>query len=175
MGVFSADGVTLAYAWGPDDNWDEGVYLVRPADGALLHTLPGFGDHWGSMAFSLDGQILAVGSQYGVIRLWRVQDGMLLHTLELCPGCATRGMMCLLLVTDLAFSSDGTVLAVGVGGVANRGRDSAVRLWSVDEGTLLATLEGHRWDIAALAFSPDGTLLATGSKDGTIRLWGVLP
>jgi WD40 repeat protein len=34
-----------------------------------------------------------------------------------------------------------------------------------------ATLAGHSKDIYEIAFSPDGELLATGSEDGTIRLW----
>ena len=39
--------------------------------------------------------------------------------------------------------------------------------------TLVTTFSGHRGDVNALAFSPDGMLLATGSDDGTARLWHV--
>ena len=38
---------------------------------------------------------------------------------------------------------------------------------------LIASFEGHRSEVAAVSFPPDGTLLASGSRDGTIRLWNV--
>ena len=38
---------------------------------------------------------------------------------------------------------------------------------------LIASFEGHRSEVAAVSFSPDGTPLASGSWDGTIRLWNV--
>ena len=38
---------------------------------------------------------------------------------------------------------------------------------------LVATLEGHADEITSLSFSPDGTLLASGSRDNTIQLWNV--
>ena len=39
--------------------------------------------------------------------------------------------------------------------------------------SLVHTLTGHQGVVAAVAFSPDGSLLATGSWDGTAKLWEV--
>ena len=41
------------------------------------------------------------------------------------------------------------------------------------QGNLIATLEGHRGRVNSVAFSPDGTTLASGSWDPSIKLWDV--
>src|SRR5262249_18320667 len=51
------------------------------------------------------------------------------------------------------------------------GDDKTVRVWDPDHGRLLATLTGHEWAIWALAWAPDGKVLASGSDDRTVRLW----
>ena len=41
------------------------------------------------------------------------------------------------------------------------------------QGNIIATLEGHTDDVNSVAFSSDETTLASGSADGTIKLWDV--
>lgn len=67
-------------------------------------------------------------------------------------------------VTGVAFSPDGTR-------IASASQDWTVRLWQVQDGSLITTLKGHTDGVKSLAFSPDGKLIATGSADKTVRLW----
>ena len=67
----------------------------------------------------------------------------------------------------VAFSPDGKILAYS--------NDNTVDLWDVAMQQIVGTLEGHTESIWSLSFSPDGTLLASGSDDGTVKLWDVAP
>ena len=46
-----------------------------------------------------------------------------------------------------------------------------MQLWDTNTGESLATFTGHIDGITALAFSPDGSTLASASADGMIRFW----
>ena len=48
-------------------------------------------------------------------------------------------------------------------------------LWEVETGKQIVTFSGHPTDVHALAFSPDNTLLASASYDGSILLWDLTP
>ena len=49
--------------------------------------------------------------------------------------------------------------------------DGTVRAWSVVEGRLTATMTGHTGAVPGVATSRDGSLFASASYDGTVRLW----
>jgi WD40 repeat protein len=108
-----------------------------------------------SVAFSPDEKVIgaAGGTQ---VKLWDRNTGALLRTLNHKQN-----------VRKVAFSPDGTLLAVGseMGGLW---------LWYLPKGQLMHVLTGHADSIHSLAFTPDGRTLATGSGDRTIRLWDVV-
>ncbi len=78
-------------------------------------------------------------------------------------------------VLAVAISPDGRFLASG-----GQAPDNDIRLWWLVPrrgypamGKVLAELSGHSGSIHSLAFAPDGRTLASGSQDGTIKLWDV--
>lgn len=48
-----------------------------------------------------------------------------------------------------------------------------MKFWSVPEGRLLATREGHAAEVSALAMASGGEMLISGSQDGTVRMWSL--
>src|SRR5262249_18492956 len=66
-------------------------------------------------------------------------------------------------VQAIAFSADGTKLATSSGEV--------IGMWDMETGRQLRALFEHYPRVLALAFSPDGKLLASGGRDTVIRLW----
>ncbi len=112
----------------------------------------------GVVVFSPDGRLLAIGEDYGRVRLLDLRKGSFL-LLPTQLGVA---------VTALAFSPTGDRLAAGHGyGMGT------IRLWDVGSGEICGLLTNHTDDIRALAFTPDGKQLVSASRDWTIRMWDV--
>ncbi|MCQ3932266.1 MAG: hypothetical protein DPW16_17590 [Chloroflexi bacterium] len=73
-------------------------------------------------------------------------------------------------ITTVAFSPDSTIIATGAGSSFYCYRAGNVQVWRVPDVELLATLEDHTEEVTAVVFSPDGSLLASSSEDGTIHI-----
>lgn len=67
-------------------------------------------------------------------------------------------------IRGFAFSPDGRTLA-------SASEDRSTKLWDVETGQELMTLQGHTSKVVCLDYSPDGRLIATAGDDGTLRLW----
>jgi WD40 repeat protein len=112
-----------------------------------------------SLAFSPDGQHVAVGSRDKQLRVVDVSDADRPQE----HGSAFTGFGSW--VNTVAYSPDGTRLAAG-------SSDSTVRLYDVADGALLTTLPTPS-PVTDLSFLPDGSRIAFGSLDGITRLWQV--
>jgi WD40 repeat protein/serine/threonine protein kinase len=111
------------------------------------------------MVFSHRGRYLASASADGQVRLWdatRLTEKQVpLHTLK----ARNRGQG-----LTLAFSPDDRRMVTG-------GEKNTAKIWDVETGQELKTLEGHGGDIYAVAFSPDGRWVAAGGEGSTVRVW----
>jgi WD40 repeat protein len=124
-----------------------------------------------AVALSPDGKTAVTACWDRSVRVWDVGAGKELRRLE-HPS----------MVWSIAFSPDGRRVVTGSGNQADVKKDGGffpapatetyVHLWDVGSGKELRRLKGHTGVVRTVAFAPDGRWVASGSDDGTIRIWG---
>jgi WD40 repeat protein len=151
--------------WSPDGRWlgslhppntlilwdlEQGQPRARWTSSFATHDKPVT-----SFAFHPDGGRVAVCDSHGFIEFLSLESLRVINN-DMGQSDAVR---------TLAFRHDGVL--------ASCGDDRRVHLWNVDTGESTGVLKGHRGSVLSAAFSPDGSILATGSNDSTIILWDV--
>ncbi len=149
---------------------DKTVKLWNRFDGRLLQTFKHTKEVEG-VSFNPNQEMLASVTRDGQITFWRVSDGKLIHTWKESTA-----------IFDIKFSPDGRNLAtigdsnnINIWDISHkksnrkllRSRDS----YTVEKQSNRASLTGHDDKILSISFSPNGQNLASGSKDGKIKLW----
>ena len=137
--AFSPDGTLLA------TRSKDRIWVWEMPSGKRLATLRN-DDSIYCLAFSPDGTLLAMGSYDRTAKVWEIPSGKLLATLNHRQQ-----------VGFVMFSPDGTLLVT----------DPAI-VWEMPSGKWLDTLKYGGDSVYAREFSPDGTLLATRSKDSVV-------
>jgi WD40 repeat protein len=150
--AFSPDSKILASC-----SMDRLVKLWDVATGLENETLRGHTSGVSGVAFDTEGRRLASGDVLGRVMIWDVAQP---RPLRLRPDC----YFC----RRLAFHPDRKRAVTSSTAGLN-----APQLWDLDTGRLLRSFQGHKHWVEGVSLSRDGSLLASSSHDGTVRIWDV--
>ena len=133
---------------------DDGTVAVfdMEVDGGAPVALTGHTGTVNGVAWSKSGEILASCGDDKTIRLWQGEE------VKVLQGHSNGVYAVRWSVNDVLASS---------------AFDNTVRLWDPQSGECLCVLSGHTKSIYALCFFPDGSIVASGSMDQTIKFWKV--
>jgi WD40 repeat protein/serine/threonine protein kinase len=159
-----------AVAWSPDGRYiasgssDNTVQVWDAADGGNIFTYRGHASVVNAVAWSPDGRRIASGSADKTVQVWDAVDGGNVFTYR---GHSNE-------VLAVAWSPNGKRIASG-GGNSLVG---TVQVWDAIGGDSVAvdggnvyTYHGHASAVLAVAWSPDGKDIASGSRDKTVQVW----
>jgi len=132
----------------------DGTLCVFNPEGQEIWKVDGTFARISSLAWTLDGQRIAVGMQGGDVAVLDPADGQLVW----------RSRHDSVQISAVAFAPDNQRLVVG-------GFDRHVDILSASNGERLQRMSGHYDMVRALYFLPDGERVVSGSLDGTLRVW----
>ena len=150
--IFAPDGQRFASASG--DAAGEYTIKIWTNDNDAPLVLNGHGESVQDIGFSPDGSKIVSGSWDETVRLWNVSSGEQMLVLNIGSK-----------VNCVGFLADHRRIYTA-------GYDNVVRIWD-SPGTIVAPppRPDGRDNIWRIAYSPDGSILVTGSEGGEVKLW----
>jgi hypothetical protein len=156
---------------GSGDNFgsDLTVRVWNLETGACLRTLAGHSRQVASVSVTPDGRRAVSGSWDQTLRVWNVENGTCVRTFDRHSGQ----------VHDVSVTLDGrcavtfehVMMAPDRWRAVSQSREHSRRVWDLESGACLRTLEGHSDSITSVSVTPDGRRAVSGSADHTLRVW----
>lgn len=157
---------TIVVARGTVDIW-------RVSTGQPLLTLSGHRFGVTDVEWSPDGSQIATTSLDGTVKIWNAITGHEISTMEVITSYDVAPSEMWTGAVSVTWRPNGNALAFGAA-------DGSVRFWDRNtlQGKHVATIHGqahvlisHTAGVWAVDWSPDSRFIASGSRDGTIRIW----
>jgi len=150
--VISSDG-----QFALSGSWDHTLRLWDLNKGITTRRFLGHTKDVLSVAFSADNRQIVSGSRDKTIKLWNTL-GQCKYTIE--EGCHSDWVSC------VRFSPNTNNPLI-----VSAGWDKLVKVWNLSNCKLRTNLSLHKGYVNTVTVSPDGSLCASGGKDGTAMLW----
>jgi guanine nucleotide-binding protein subunit beta-2-like 1 protein len=138
-------------------SWDGTLRLWEINTGRTTRRFVGHDKDVLSVAFSADNRQIVSGSRDKTIKLWNTL-GECKYTIT--EDCHSEWVSC------VRFSPSPNAPVI-----VSAGWDRLVKVWSLVNCKLRTNLVGHSGYLNTVTVSPDGSLCASGGKDGTAMLW----
>jgi WD40 repeat protein len=153
-------GAVRTVAWAPGGKSlasageDSSVQIWDTTTLKTLFTYRGHSDRVNSVAWSPpSGKYVASASQDGTSQVWEATTGR-----NVFPSSDHAAIAA-------SWSHDGKYVAIGY--------DETIQVWEAASGNIISVFTHHVNTVLTTSWSPDGTLIASGSADGTMYLWEV--
>jgi WD40 repeat protein len=115
-----------------------------------------------AVSFSPEGSTLVSGDNKGCVEFWDIKNRLRLDIIQAREISS---------INSIAFNSDGSMLAVAGNGEWLNGIH--LQIWDANAKKVIHLLTGHSDPVKSVVFSPDSQTLASGSEDGSVKIWDV--
>ncbi|GKU98889.1 hypothetical protein SLEP1_g11825 [Rubroshorea leprosula] len=152
----------VSFATSSTDNM---IYVCKIGENRPIKTFVGHKGEVNCVKWDPTGSLLASCSDDITAKIWNVKQDNYVHDLrQHCKEIYTIRWS----PTGPGTNNPNQQLIL-----ASASFDSTVKLWDVEQGKLLHSLNGHRDPVYSVAFSPNGEYLASGSLDRSMHIWSL--